>query len=57
MANYLVTRFTTPPGSLPVVLLALETQIELVVDTKAIRHFGVHQMAADTFVGSLVYDT
>ena len=57
MANYLVTRYLTPPGPLPVVLLALETQIETVVDTKTIRHFGVYHVASDTFIGSLVYDT
>ena len=57
MVNYLVTRFQTAIGPLAAVLLALETQIETVDNGKTIREFGVYQIAADTFVGALVYDT
>lgn len=57
MPNYAVTRFQTAIASLATVLAALETQIETVDNTKTIREFGVYQIAADTFVGALVYDT
>ena len=57
MANYLVTRFQTAIAPLATVLAALETQIETVDNTKTIREFGVYQIAADTFVGALIYDT
>ena len=57
MVNFTVTRFQTAIAPLATVLAALETQIETVDNTKTIREFGVYQIAADTFVGALIYDT
>ena len=56
MANYAVTDFTTGPATLVVVLAALETYLETVTDSKAIRNITVAHIGGDMFVASVLHD-
>ncbi len=55
MVNYLVTRWSIK-GEYDEVLLAMETQIETVTDTKTIHLMNIVPRGNE-FVGLLIYDT
>tara|TARA_R100001163_G_scaffold1646_4_gene2634 strand:- start:6598 stop:6771 length:174 start_codon:yes stop_codon:yes gene_type:complete len=56
MANYAVTDFVTPIGSLVEVVAAMETQIETIDDSKTLRVCDIKQISGDTFVGVIIHD-
>ena len=56
MANYAVTDFVTPIGSLVEVVAAMETQLETIDDSKTLRVCDIKQISGDTFVGVIIHD-
>ena len=56
MAAYAVTDYVTDPGSIDVVMAALEVQLETVDDAKTIRYVDIIEQPDRQWRGVLIYD-
>ena len=56
MANYAVTDYLTPTGTLVEVVAAMETKLETIDDGKTLRLVDVKQLSGDNFVGVIIFD-